>query len=105
MTTISTQSKELYATIKVLIEAGHIKTFNAVFNTVKRTNFAKDMGMNYQTLLYRIKHLGSFTVAEINAAAHLIGVDKRVIFNLIATEIEHKRQQPTLKQRASSKKK
>ncbi|WP_261511545.1 hypothetical protein [Chryseobacterium paludis] len=94
MTTHKIQNKEVYATVKVLIDAGHATTFSSIFPTVKKTNFAKDMGMNYQTLLYRIKHLGSFTVEEINAAAYLIGVDKRVIFGMLATEIENKRQKP-----------
>lgn len=80
-------SKEQYEALKVLIQSGHIKAFNQIFSTgIKRTNFARDVGMNYQTLVYRLKSPGSFTFREAFVIANLIGVEKETISNLIIAQ-------------------
>lgn len=81
-------TREQYEALRVLIESGHIKTFNQVFDTVKRTNFAEDLGMNYQTFMYRLQHPASFSYRESFAIANLIGVEKQVISRLIIAQYE-----------------
>lgn len=80
-----------YETVKVLIEAGHIKRFDQIFQTIKRTNMAVDLGMNYQTFIYRLKRPLAFSLEEVFAIAHLIGVDRRVIVELIITQLDNKK--------------
>ena len=81
-------TKEQYAGIKALIESGLIKTFNQIFDTtgIKRTNFAKDMGMNYQTFTYRLSHPASFTFRESFIIANLIGIEKQEVSKLIIAQ-------------------
>jgi len=83
-------SKEQYETIKVLIETGNIKTFNQIFTVtgIKRTNFADDIGMNYQTFMYRLKHPGSFSYKESFIIAYLIGISKEAVSRLIIAQSE-----------------
>jgi hypothetical protein len=78
-------SKEQYDTLKVLLENGHIKTFNQIFDAtgIKRTNLAADMGLHYQTFVYRLKYPASFTYRESYIIANLVGVDKNTISALI----------------------
>ena len=83
-----TKNNTGYETVKVLIEAGHIKRFNQIFDTVRRTNMASDLGMNYQTFVYRLNRPVAFSLEQIFAIARLIGVDGRVIFELIVTQLE-----------------
>ncbi|SHL96334.1 hypothetical protein [Chitinophaga sp. CF418] len=80
-----------YETIKILIEAGHIKQFDQIFDTVSRTNMAKDLGMNYQTFIYRLKRPVAFTLEQLIAIANLIGVERLVIIELVLKQVDAKK--------------
>lgn len=80
-----------YETIKVLIEAGHIKQFGQIFDTVSRTNMAKDLGMNYQTFIYRLNRPVAFTLDQLFAIAKLIGVERRVVVDLVISQVDAKK--------------
>jgi hypothetical protein len=80
-----------YETIKVLVEAGHIKQFDQIFDTVSRTNMAKDLGMNYQTFIYRLNRPIAFTLEQLIAIANLIGIERRVIIDLVIKQVDAKK--------------
>jgi len=86
-----TAKKTGYETIKVLIEAGHIKQFEQIFDTVSRTNMAKDLGMNYQTFIYRLNRPVAFTLEQLFAIAKLIGVERRIIIDLVINQVDSKK--------------
>ncbi|MCF6406217.1 hypothetical protein L3C95_25200 [Chitinophaga filiformis] len=80
-----------YGTIKILIEKDHIKQFDQIFDIISRTNMAKDLGMNYQTFIYRLNRPVAFTLEQLFAIANLIGVDRRVIIELVLKQLEAKK--------------
>lgn len=80
-----------YETIRVLIEADHIKQFEQIFDTVSRTNMAKDLGMNYQTFIYRLKRPVAFTLDQLFAIANLIGVERRILIDLVIRQVDAKK--------------
>lgn len=84
-------SNNAYKSTKVLIEAGHITQFNQIFDTVRRTNLATDLGMNYQTLVYRINRPVAFSLEELFAIARLIDVEPLVIIQLVLAQIANKK--------------
>jgi hypothetical protein len=83
-----TPKRTEYETIKVLIEHQHIKRFDQIFETVSRTNMAKDLGMNYQTFIYRLKRPVAFTLEQLIAIANLIGVDRIVVIELVLKQVD-----------------
>ncbi|PSL31725.1 hypothetical protein [Chitinophaga ginsengisoli] len=83
--------KSGYETIKILIEGDHIKQFDQIFDTVSRTNMAKDLGMNYQTFVYRLNRPIAFTLEQLIAIANLIGVERRVIVDLVIKQVDAKK--------------
>jgi len=85
-----TNNKTKYEIIRILIKEGHITRFEQIFDSISRSNLAKDLGMNYQTLTYRLKRPVSFTFEETFAIARLIGIEKLTMAQLIINQAENK---------------
>lgn len=77
-----------YSLVKNYIEAGALKTFSEIFDTLNITTVIKDVGINHTRLTSKIKDPQKFSVKDIVKIAQLIEIDSRKVFDLIASELE-----------------
>jgi hypothetical protein len=90
------EKDKAYNTVKKLFEAGSIDSFDEIVNIVGKTNIAKALGMHYDTFNDRMKHPDEFSVKHLLKLASLIGVDGRIIANLIITKLEKSRKSKSI---------
>jgi hypothetical protein len=79
-----------YERIKILIKEGHITELREVFIDCTMSVVADDIGIKYQRLLYILKNPKSIKVDDIENIARLLNIeDTRIIYNLIANQLEN----------------
>lgn len=66
-----------YSTIKVLIEAGHIKSIRDIFHFIPKTTVYRDLGINYNRFYRAIYDPSIFRLVELVRLAELFGLDAR----------------------------
>lgn len=64
-----------YGSIKVLIEAGHIKSIRDIFQYIPKTTVYKDLGINFHRFDRAIGDPSIFRMQELVVLAELFGVD------------------------------
>lgn len=77
-----------YQTVRVLIEAGHITTFEQIFEHLPKTVAARDLGANYRSFALRVKRPLMLRNAEQFALAHRIGIDRLRIVALVLAQLD-----------------
>jgi hypothetical protein len=79
-----------YERIKILIKEEHITELQEVFIDCTMSVVADDIGIKYQRLLYILKKPKSIKVDDIEKIARLLNIeDTRIIYNLIANQLEN----------------
>lgn len=77
-----------YDTVKVLIEAGHVKTFDQIFETLPKTVVADDLGFNNRSFSNKIQKPGMLRNEEQFAIAQRIGIDRLKIVELVIAQLD-----------------
>lgn len=77
-----------YKTVNNLISGGYIKTFRDILDTIPKSTIARDLGMHHQTFSKLLDHPDHFTFKDAFRIASLIGVDDKVIVDLIYSQCE-----------------
>ena len=72
-----------YITIKNLIDAGYIKNFMEIFDTLPKSVVARDLGMNNRRFTRLMNNVGQFSIIELLIFASLLEVDKIVFLKLV----------------------
>lgn len=71
-----------YAKVKILLRDGAYQDFAQLADDIGRTNLAKDLGMNIQTLRRRTNDPGLWTVAELIKFSDLLEMDHATILQM-----------------------
>jgi hypothetical protein len=77
-----------YATIKPLIEAKGITTFDQIFLYIPRKVLYTDMGLNYARFKRMADSPDLFTLRDFRTLGDLFGVDGRIIIDLASAQVE-----------------
>lgn len=72
-----------YNTVKILIEGGHIPMFRNIFEHIAKTQVAADMGIHFNRFNKIIENADLLTGKEIFIFSGFIGIDAKVLFELI----------------------
>lgn len=79
---MSTKRHKGYNTIKLLIEANKLTTFEEIFDHIPKTVVIKDLGANYNRITKAIKKVEEFKLDELFRLSFLIGVDEKAVLDL-----------------------
>jgi len=71
-----------YGTIKVLIEAGHIKTIQDIFQFIPKTTVYRDLGINYNRFNRAILNPSIFRLGELRQLAEMFNIDARKFIDM-----------------------
>ncbi|HEY8387272.1 MAG TPA: hypothetical protein VIK74_01645 [Parasegetibacter sp.] len=80
-----------YKTVKIMLETGNISQFSEIFDIIPRSIVSADIGMNYTRFVNRLKKPELFILKELLTIAHYIGVDKKLIVDLIMNDISSRK--------------
>jgi hypothetical protein len=80
-----------YKTVFFLIQAGHIKLFGEIFETIPVSRVAIDFGSNYVRFKRKLRRPSNFRIGEIEILAKLFQVDLEIMLKLILLEIHKSR--------------
>lgn len=72
-----------FKTVKLLIEGGHIAEFRDIFEHIPVTTVSKEMGIHFNRFKKMIDDPKEFKVKELYALATKIGVDGKIILDLV----------------------
>jgi len=72
-----------YDALKVLIDTGHIKHFNEIFNVIPKSLLRQDLKINNTRITRLIDHPEQLTLDESVTIANLIGIDVEKIIRLV----------------------
>jgi hypothetical protein len=78
---------ERLASIKVLVEAGFIKSHSDIYNYVPKTIFITLIGCNYQTFSRKIQRPQLFCFEDIMDLQELTGIDAITLCQLVLNDI------------------
>ena len=71
-----------YASLKVLIESGHTKSFRQIFEHIPRSKVRHDLGMGFRRFERLYQNPQYFTLNDLNILARFIGIDPMKIIEL-----------------------
>lgn len=80
-----------YKTVYFLIQAGHIKFFGEIFETIPVSRVAIDFGSNYVRFKRKLKKPSSFKIRDIEILARLFEIDLEIMLKLLLLEIQKNR--------------
>jgi hypothetical protein len=69
--------------VKALLENGEITEIAQIFDLVPKSPTYKQLGMGYLRFLDCLKNSGNFTIDELITLADLVGVEGKVIVDLV----------------------
>lgn len=72
-----------YNIVRILIEQGHIQSFNSIFEYVPKTTVAKDLNIHHKTMTHRINNLDEFEIRDIIILAEWIGIDFQILAKMV----------------------
>jgi hypothetical protein len=72
-----------YLTVKILIDAGHVKSLLEVFDTLPRSILARDFGTNYSRFSRLIENPDQFKLKEVYTLAKLLDIDELKMLTLV----------------------
>lgn len=84
-----------YLSIKMLIQAGEIKTLPDLLRAVDKTPFAKDVKTTPERFSRLLRNPLLWRLADIYNMARLIDVDDKLIFEIVYPEILRKKEPGT----------
>lgn len=84
-----------YLSVKMLIQAGKIKTLPDLLGAVDKTPFARDVRTTPERFSRVLRNPSLWRLADIYNIARLIDVDDKVIFDIIYPEILRKKEPGT----------
>ena len=85
------EKDKAYKTLKKLLESGSIDDLEEIVNIIGKTNFTTTVGMHYYTFQKRLANPEDFSIKHLARIADLIGVDGRLIANLVFDKLDKKR--------------
>jgi hypothetical protein len=71
-----------YASVKALIESGHIKSIRDIFINIPKTTVYKDLGINFNRFDRAILNPSIFRMQELVALAELFEVDAKQLIDI-----------------------
>jgi len=74
--------------VKNLIDKDALKEFQDIFLYVKKTDMARQLGINYTRFLNLVKNPKRLRYEETYTLAHILGVQARAISDLIHNQID-----------------
>src|ERR1700720_4620019 len=77
-----------YITVRNLIDAGYVKTFGEMFDTIPKSVVARDLGMNNARFTRLMDDVGQFSMIELLMIASFLEIDKMVMLNLVLQQHE-----------------
>jgi hypothetical protein len=77
-----------YHAAKTYIESGNIKGYREIFDIIPKSVIVRDSGINYVRLTNKITNPDKFSVKDIMILSKLIGIDSRLLYDLIAQALE-----------------
>lgn len=79
---MTTERHKGYKTVKLLITAGQIQ-FKEIFEHIPKSVLVKDLGINFYRLEKIIRQVQKIELEEVYALARLIGVEEKVLLDLV----------------------
>ena len=76
-----------YSTVKVLLDAGKVKSMKDLFIFMPKTIVFKDLGVNFNRFCRAINDPSGFRIAEIFVLADLFGVEPKVLLDIAYNDI------------------
>ncbi len=77
-----------YRVVRDLIQGGSITTLYEIFDILPKTILARDMHLNYKSLLKKVDYPSLFTLGDIAQLASLVGISEDSIFNIAKNSIK-----------------
>jgi hypothetical protein len=71
-----------YGAVKVLIESGHVKSIQDIFQYIPKTTVYKDLGINYNRFDRAIINPAIFRLEELVVLAELFDVDAKKMIDM-----------------------
>jgi hypothetical protein len=72
-----------YMTVKYLMDAGHIKSFQDIWNVIPKTVIAQDLGMNYTRFSKLIDKVEFFMIRDMVRVAALFEIDDKSFIDFV----------------------
>ena len=72
-----------YATIKILIAAGHIKSFRDIFQHIPKSVVYGDLGVNFERFTKLLKNPATFTLQELITLSGFFDMEPLAIINMV----------------------
>lgn len=90
-----------YATIKILVDTGHITEFRQFFDQIPPTVVKDDLGTNFNRLKRLISHVEEFSLKELFRIGEFCGIEKEKMLALAYNQIrkDEEKKQKGRKQR------
>jgi len=79
-----------YETVKFLIEGGKIQAFSQIFNYLPKTVMGRDLRTSSARMTKLISNPEHFSISDILLVANLIGVESRIVWDLIVADLKNK---------------
>jgi EAL domain-containing protein (putative c-di-GMP-specific phosphodiesterase class I) len=79
-----------YATVKILIEAGHVTSLTEIFDTLPRSVVIKDFGTNYVRFSRLMENPDQFKLKELFTLAKLFDIDEMKMVSLVIYQYKNK---------------
>jgi len=75
-----------YNHTRYLIKKGYIKEFSQIFETIPKSTFQLDIGVNYRRMSRMIEDLGTITITEIYKMSNVLEIEFLSLLSLITRE-------------------
>lgn len=72
-----------FTAVKALLENGEITDITQIFDVVPKSPTYKQLAMGYLRFLDCLKNPGNFTIEELLTLADLVGVEGKVVVDLV----------------------
>ena len=76
-----------YRAVRDLIQGGSISKLSEIFEILPRSLMAKDMHMNYKSLLNKTDHPNLFTADDMMKMGSVVGISEDRIFTIVLNSI------------------
>ena len=71
-----------YATVKILIQGGHVKNFHDILDVIPASIVYKDLGINYSRFKKLINNTKLFTIEELVILASFCDLEGKTLIDL-----------------------
>lgn len=77
-----------YEIVQMMIETGRVRCFRDIFKYIPKTRVANDLGMKVDRWNQKADDLAEFGIRELQLIAFFIGVNRRVVIDLVLEEMD-----------------